>query len=475
MSQVGERSGFPNAVPIVDPKFDMVPMMEELVLDLNELVDPARGFLIDCMFKQPFAGQRRQPVYCDQVSEMEHMKSLYKMIRSVPRVKQPFAVIAASIISNVDPNEIVEKACLALSKSERDLVCVTMNSIYKPVTCVGIKSNGKLRISESRPQIAPTAVRFLNSKALIEAAAPEISPQAESWFDKRFTDRVLCVNGEQLTRPDYEVLNEITSVSGFYSPDISNGFNRRHGLRDVPCHNDIDDERPLIMRWVSDLAFPGDDGTDEVQCAPGCDCLTCHREKLPDGRMSLCYVEPGKINLSDLKECAPVIFECSRRCGCDPDSCPNRAVQKRWNWNLIVVRTRTVFGWGVRTLDFIPQGVFVCELLGKVLGCKRELEATIKQCQQMGHTTPCNLDAYHFPVHEMLIMDTRDHGNVSTFIEPTPFPNIMPISICDRHSRSRHRIAFFSMRDIYPNEELHYSPNSSFDWDKKLQKFRNRK
>ena len=474
MSQTSDRCGFASAIPIADPKFELVPMMEELVQDINELTDPAREFLISSIFAERFAHQRRQPIYCDQVSDTEHMKHLYQILRTVPRVKQPFAVLAAAIISNVNPNEISHRACLSLTKSEKDLIEITMNSVYKPVPMLSIQSNGKLRVTESRPQIAPTVIRFLHSTPLLSSHPPSASPESESWFDRRRPARPI-INGHVLSPPDFDLMSDVSTVHGFYSPDISNGFNRKHGLRDVPCHNDIDDERPLNIRWVSELSFPGDDGNDELECEGGCDCLKCHRQFLPDGRISLCYVEPGRIDLNDLRECAPVIFECSRKCACDPETCPNRAVQKRWNWNLIVVRTRTAFGWGVRTLDFIPQGVFVCEFLGKVMGCKRELEATIKRCEQMGQTTPCNMDAYHFPVPEMLIMDTRDHGNISTFIEPTPFPNLVPISVCDRKVRGRHRIALFSIRDIFPNEELHYSPNAAFDWEKKMKKSRGRK
>ena len=82
--------------------------------------------------------------------------------------------------------------------------------------------------------------------------------------------------------------------------------------------------------------------------------------------------------------------------------------------------------------------------------------------------TWCNLDAEHVPADDMLIMDTRDHGNIATFIEPKPIPNLIPISMVTSPGYSSHVIALFATRDIYPNEEINYHPNYDYNWEKKL-------
>jgi SET domain-containing protein len=70
----------------------------------------------------------------------------------------------------------------------------------------------------------------------------------------------------------------------------------------------------------------------------------------------------------------------------------------------------------------------------------------------------------------MLILETREHGNVSTFIEPRALGNLVPVSICVSAEVANHRIALFAARDIFPNEELNYHPNCDFDWVRELNK-----
>lgn len=58
------------------------------------------------------------------------------------------------------------------------------------------------------------------------------------------------------------------------------------------------------------------------------------------------------------------IYECNSNCQCDT-SCRNRVLQKGVTVLMEVYKTKSR-GWGVRCLEPIPRGKFVCEYTGEV-------------------------------------------------------------------------------------------------------------
>ncbi|CAM0907840.1 unnamed protein product [Alopecurus aequalis] len=61
----------------------------------------------------------------------------------------------------------------------------------------------------------------------------------------------------------------------------------------------------------------------------------------------------------------PVVYECGAHCGC-PASCPNRVTQRGMKHRLEVFRSEET-EWGVRTLDLIQPGAFICEFTGDLV------------------------------------------------------------------------------------------------------------
>lgn len=61
----------------------------------------------------------------------------------------------------------------------------------------------------------------------------------------------------------------------------------------------------------------------------------------------------------------PVVYECGALCAC-PMTCMNRVTQRGMKHRLEVFRSNET-GWGVRALDLIPPGAFVCEYGGDVV------------------------------------------------------------------------------------------------------------
>lgn len=81
-------------------------------------------------------------------------------------------------------------------------------------------------------------------------------------------------------------------------------------------------------------------------------------------------------------------------------------------------------GWGLRTLEKLPKGTFVCEYVGEILTNKELHERNIKRRRGINnerHTYPVLLDAYWclkgaLKEEEALCLDPTFYGNVARFI-----------------------------------------------------------
>uniref|UniRef100_A0A3Q3WUX9 SET domain-containing protein n=1 Tax=Mola mola TaxID=94237 RepID=A0A3Q3WUX9_MOLML len=96
-------------------------------------------------------------------------------------------------------------------------------------------------------------------------------------------------------------------------------------------------------------------------------------------------------------------------------------------------------GWGVRALQDIPQGSFICEYVGELIS---DAEADVRED-----------DSYLFDLDnkdgEVYCIDARYYGNISRFINHLCDPNLIPVRVFMLHQDLRFpRIAFFSSRDI---------------------------
>ncbi|XP_036905437.1 histone-lysine N-methyltransferase SETMAR [Sturnira hondurensis] len=209
------------------------------------------------------------------------------------------------------------------------------------------------------------------------------------------------------------------------------------------------------------VAGPGAD-TDPTEITfPGCLCL--HHPCLPGSCSCLRHAENYDADarlraLGSAAGCAQPVFECNALCPC-PERCANRVVQRGVELRLQVFRTRRK-GWGLRTLEFIARGRFVCEYAGEVLG-PSEARRRIRM------QTP--LDANYIiavrehvcsgPVMETFV-DPARIGNVGRFLNHSCEPNLLMVPV--RVDSMVPRLALFAAKDIWPGEELSYDYSGRF-------------
>lgn len=114
------------------------------------------------------------------------------------------------------------------------------------------------------------------------------------------------------------------------------------------------------------------------------------------------------------------IKECWRKCGCDMQ-CGNRVVQRGIKCNLQVFWTREGKGWGVRTVEELPKGAFVCEYIGEIVTNMELYNRNLLSDGNERHTYPVTLDADWgsegvLQDEDALCLDATYHGNVARFI-----------------------------------------------------------
>uniref|UniRef100_A0A804MD41 Histone-lysine N-methyltransferase SUVR4 n=1 Tax=Zea mays TaxID=4577 RepID=A0A804MD41_MAIZE len=164
------------------------------------------------------------------------------------------------------------------------------------------------------------------------------------------------------------------------------------------------------------------------------------------------------------------IKECGSKCGCNAQ-CGNRVVQRGITCNLQVFSTREGKGWGLRTLDELPKGAFVCEYVGELLTNTKLHEMTTQNMHNARYSVL--LDAGWGPDgvlkdEEALFLDATFCGNVGRFINHRCYDaNLVEIPV-EKETPDHHyyHFAFFTTKKVEAFEELTWDYGIDFDGDK---------
>ncbi|KAM9451489.1 histone-lysine N-methyltransferase EHMT1 isoform 1-T1 [Clarias gariepinus] len=238
--------------------------------------------------------------------------------------------------------------------------------------------------------------------------------------------------------------------------DISRGYEKVP----VPCVNAVDSEPcPTDYKYVPDSCVTSPMDIDKnITHLQYCVCKDdCSSASCMCGQLSLrCWYDKESRLLPEFcSEEPPFIFECNHACSCWR-TCKNRVVQNGLRIRLQLFRTQKM-GWGVRTLQDIPQGTFVCEYVGEIIS---DAEADVRE-----------IDSYLFSldskVGDMYCIDARFYGNISRFINHHCEPNLFPCRVFTSHQDLRFpHIAFFASKNISAGDELGFDYGDHF-WDVK--------
>ncbi|KAJ7555828.1 hypothetical protein O6H91_05G056600 [Diphasiastrum complanatum] len=171
------------------------------------------------------------------------------------------------------------------------------------------------------------------------------------------------------------------------------------------------------------------------------------------------------------------VKECWRKCGCDK-RCGNRVVQRGISRRLEVFWAPHGKGWGVRTLENLPAGAFVCEYVGEIL-THEELEGRkMSKSGYLKQPFPLLLDADLCSDHvlkngEPLCLDSTHYGNIARFINHRCYDaNVLDIPILiESTDRHYYHVAYFTNRVVEVREELTWDYEIDFDDKHSLKAF----
>ncbi|CAI9090978.1 OLC1v1025886C3 [Oldenlandia corymbosa var. corymbosa] len=162
------------------------------------------------------------------------------------------------------------------------------------------------------------------------------------------------------------------------------------------------------------------------------------------------------------------VKECWRKCRCSMQ-CGNRVVQRGITCKLQVFLTAGGKGWGLRTLEEIPKGAFVCEYVGEILTNMELYERNKRNCKDR-HTYPVLMDADWgtervLKDEDALCLDATYYGNVGRFINHRcNDANLIDIPVeVETPDRHYYHLAFFTKKKVAAFEELTWDYGIDFN------------
>ncbi|XP_060523999.1 histone-lysine N-methyltransferase EHMT1 isoform X2 [Cylas formicarius] len=242
------------------------------------------------------------------------------------------------------------------------------------------------------------------------------------------------------------------------SPLLTNDISRGREQNPIQCVNEVDDEcEPRDYFYVRKICSSSpnvtvDTNMAKVQlcsCEDRCMSTECNCSRLSTHRW---YEADGKLipefNFVD----APLIFECNELCSCNAITCVNRVLQKGSTHRFQLFKTAAK-GWGVKTLNAISKGSYVCEYVGEIL--------TDKEADRRED------DTYLFDLdnreNDSFCVDAKFYGNVARFVNHSCNPNLHSIKVFVDHQDNRFpRIGLFAKCDIMAGEELSFDYGDKF-------------
>ncbi|XP_014505842.1 histone-lysine N-methyltransferase family member SUVH9 [Vigna radiata var. radiata] len=249
----------------------------------------------------------------------------------------------------------------------------------------------------------------------------------------------------------------------------------------VRLFNDIDDDRdPLNYEYLAKTSFPqfvfhqsgNVTGCDCVNgCGDGCFCAKKNGGDFP-------YTLQGH-----LVKGKPLIFECGPFCSCT-SQCRNRVSQKGLKYRLEVFRSLQT-SWGVRSLDLIQAGTFICEFSGVVLTREQAQLVAIngdssiypnrfsKRWAEWGDLSQVD-PKYVRPSYPSIppldfSLNVSTMRNVACYMSHSSSPNVLvQFVLYDHNNLMFPHLMLFAMENIPPMRELSLDYGVADEWTGKL-------
>jgi len=332
--------------------------------------------------------------------------------------------------------------------------------------------------------------RILNEIRVIRGIRDDVNPNAkiyvydglykihDSWIGKAkgggdvFKYKLVRMPGQPSAYSVWKSIQKWKSGSsrtGLVLADISNGA---ESIR-VSLVNEVDNVKaPTYFNYFLSLRHPK--SFSLMQPSKGCTCtkacvpgdLNCSCIRRNEGDFP--YTGNGVL-VSRMQ----LVHECGPTCKCFPN-CKNRVSQTGLKHHMEVFKTKDR-GWGLRSLDPIRAGTFICEYAGEVVDRAKVSQLVREGNEYVFDTTRiygqfkwnyeprlleevnANESSEDYAMPHPLIISAKNFGNVARFMNHSCSPNVFwqPVVYEDNNQSYLH-VAFFALRHIPPMTELTY-------------------
>ncbi|GAY62168.1 hypothetical protein CUMW_215660 [Citrus unshiu] len=258
---------------------------------------------------------------------------------------------------------------------------------------------------------------------------------------------------------------------GLCVDDISQGKE----LIPICAVNTVDDENPPSFKYTTNIIYP-----DWCRPVPpkGCDCTNGCSEL---GKCACVAKNGGELPYNHngaIVQAKPLVYECGPSCKCPP-SCYNRVSQQGIKFQLEIFKTEAR-GWGVRSLNSIPSGSFICEYAGELLEEKEAERRTSNDEYLFDIGNNYNDGSLWGELSNVMpeapssscgvvedggfTIDAVEYGNVGRFVNHSCSPNLYAQNVLYDHEDKRMpHIMLFAAENIPPLQELTYHYNYVID------------
>ncbi|CAN1333835.1 Histone-lysine N-methyltransferase, H3 lysine-9 specific SUVH5 [Linum perenne] len=272
-----------------------------------------------------------------------------------------------------------------------------------------------------------------------------------------FKFRMIRIPGQpELAWKQVKKSRKLKQREGICVNDISQGKE----LIPICAVNTVDDEKPPPFKYITQIMYP-----DCPSPPSGCNCRNGCSES---GSCSCVAKNGGEIpfnNNGAIVEAKDLVYECGPSCRCPP-SCYNRVSQQGIKIQLEIFKTDSR-GWGVRSLNSISSGSFICEYVGELLeDSEAERRTNDEYLFDIGGCTDDteengSCEAVQDP---NFTIDAAEFGNVGRFINHSCSPNLYAQNVLYDHGDQRiPHIMLFAAENIPPLRELTYHYNYQLD------------
>ncbi|KAJ7009012.1 hypothetical protein NC653_007608 [Populus alba x Populus x berolinensis] len=509
-------------MPLIKPKDE--PFTDDVPFD--DAPQPIAIIRPDCASKEQYFNQRvsslkqhRQERPASQVLAGEGREENLPVPSSLTRDSCELATIPEEAQANL------EIATSALGEERILNVTPALDLLKKSAGVGAIKQNDRIQAYFANRSVdaccfdgmaalqIPRPLQLSNGLEVMQSSEEVIANGCSgSGKEKEFEDAeygsLIVVPQHQLTADEFRFLN--------YHSDITKG----EEMVEIPWSNEVNSEFPPVFNYIPrNLIFQNayvNFSLSQIRAENCCSaCIgNCLSSSTPcvcssDSEHGFAYTLEGLVKEDFLEDCISLtrnpqrqflfycrdcplerskndemlepckghlkrkyIKECWSKCGCHKQ-CGNRVVQRGIMCKLQVFFTPEGKGWGLRTLELLPKGTFVCEYVGEILTNKEFYERKMQRAtsnKTEKHAYPAVLDADWclkgvVNDEEALCLDATFYGNVARFINHRCLDANMieiPVKI-ETPDHHYYHLAFFTTREVNASEELTWDYGIDFD------------